>query len=171
MGKNDSLAAVAAAAAEDVAGVKIDLCVDKITEDVKASIDMDVEAIKKDAIAEERSRLAALDAIALPRCESIIAAAKESGQSAEATALEMVRHLKASKALDVTEAMRASAESVPEIEAAATPEAESKPSGEDGWAAEWRSKAALRAEFLTAEDYCAFRKAEANGRLRFHGRK
>lgn len=133
----------------------------------------DLDAVRREAAAAERKRIAALDALALPGCEAIIAAAKEDGAGVEATALLMVQQIKSSGALDAVAAMAKGAATVPALPdaahdpigaaaqgaapAAATPEA---------WAAEWSASAKLQAEFKTSTSYVAFKKAEASGRAR-----
>jgi hypothetical protein len=138
----------------------------------------DLDGIRREAAAAERARIVALDQIALPGCEAIIAAAKSAGTTPEQAAVEVVRHLKETGALDISKQMATAAASVPAIAdlphdpvgaaAAAKPAAGT----EAAWRAEFAASETLQAEFGGDEDsYVAYRKARAEGRARISGQK
>lgn len=191
MSNETGLAAVAAAAAGAVRApevvladpeppkVQADAVSDVAAQPLLAGAEIntpDLATVRSDAAKAERGRLLALDGITLPGCESIIAAAKEGGGSPESTALEMVRHIKATGALDAVKALSTAAASVPAlmdapvdpVSAAAPRPAASTP---EGWAADYAASPNLQAEFGSKETYVAFRRAEAAGRARILGRK
>lgn len=59
---------------------------------------VDAEAIRAAAVTEERTRLAAIDALAMPGAEAVIAACKADGTSADATAVKVLQAIKAAGA-------------------------------------------------------------------------
>lgn len=136
----------------------------------------DLAAVRSEAARAERARLLALDGLNLPGCAGIIAAAKESGATPEAAALEMVRHIRATGALDAVQALSSAAATVPPLQdAPLDPVQAEAPQPDAGtpeaWAAEHAASSALQAEFGTAEAYIAYRRAKADGRARILGRK
>lgn len=135
----------------------------------------DLDAIRAEAARAERARISRLDGMALPGCEAIISAAKESGAAPEAAAVQIVDHLRASKALDVSAAMATAAASVPDLPvaahdplagAAAAAGATTPAAGPEAWKAEYAASARLQAEFRSEGAYVAWRRAEASGRAR-----
>lgn len=183
MNSDEGLAAVAAAAAEGASAPEAKKDTPKAGPDASPATPKteepsgpDLEKVRSEAAASERTRLMELDAIQLPGCEAIIEAAKASGAAAEATALEMVKSIRASGALDVAKAMASGAAAIPAIDdAPVNPAAADAPKPAAGtaeaWAAEFNASADLQAEFGTIEAYTAFRKAEKSGRARILGGK
>lgn len=126
-------------------------------------------------LAAERSRMAALDALAA-KCAGqaealrIIGEAKASGATAEATALKLfsedvvgkIAVLGALQADDATAAGATPAPAGTGKPVAATPEA---------WSAEWAASATLQAQYPSSATYVAFKKAEAAGRVRILDRR
>jgi hypothetical protein len=171
MQPTEGLAAIAAAAAE---GMSAPDAPTPSTQDrgPETAALPDLDAIREEARMAERTRLCALDAISLPGCEDIITAAKDAGAGLEATALEMVRHLKATDALNVTAALSTAAETVPALsdaphDPAAAPAAPAQ-NTPDAWRAEYARSSDLQNEFSSADTYAAFRKAHAEGRVRIY---
>jgi capsid assembly protease len=54
----------------------------------------DVKAIRAEAITAERTRITAIEALAMPGAEAVITAAKAEGLSADATAVKIVQHMR-----------------------------------------------------------------------------
>lgn len=132
----------------------------------------DLDAVRQQAAAAERTRLMALDAIALPGCEAIITAAKNEGKSPEQAALEMVRHIRESGQLDISRQMATAAATVPTLaDAPHDPVGgisgpKPKAGTEEAWRAEFAASDRLQEEFASADDYVAYKKSEAAGRVR-----
>lgn len=130
----------------------------------------DTQKIVADAVAAERVRMAGLDKLALPGCESIISDAKASGASVEATAVQMVHHIQAAGLMDAAAALRASAETVPPIDS--TPHdpvgnaAGAVAQTAEGWAREFRASSDLQKEFQDEASYVAFKENVNAGRVR-----
>lgn len=188
MGHEEGLAAIAAAAAGAVRAPG-EVTADAVPPDA-ATADIatapadaadtdpapDLAAVRSEAARAERSRLLALDGISLPGCDGIIAAAKENGTSPEAAALEMVRHIRATGALDAVKALASAAATVPALDDAPLDPVRAEapkptPNTAEAWAADYAASAELQDEFGTRESYVAFRRAEAAGRARILGRK
>lgn len=129
------------------------------------------------AINAERARTAALDGLLAkmggnPKAAEIVAAAKADGSSAEATALKLIES-GATQQAAVLGAMREDDASA----AGARPAAAGAGAGKavastpEEWKAEWSASAELQAEFPSAENYAAFKRAETSGKVRiFNGR-
>jgi hypothetical protein len=135
---------------------------------------IDLAAVRAEAAVAERARIAALDAIALPGFEAMIATAKADGQAPAEVALAMCAALKASKRLDAVDALRAGAETVPPLDPAPNDPTAAAPApvaaeGEEAWRAEYAKSPALQAEFKLAggvDAFVAYRRAETAGRVR-----
>ena len=185
MGSEDGLAAVASAAAQGTASPSASKAAAEVDpapaqkpvqEASSAAAEPPAARSEKDIIAaaarDERTRIGAIDAIALPGCESIVSEAKESGASVEQCALSMVRHIKATGALDISCQMAAAAQTVPDIDAAPhDPSGEKKLSADapikDRAQREWDGSAEVRAEFGgDFASYLAFREGEEKGTVR-----
>lgn len=122
------------------------------------------------AVTEERARIAAIDEIAMDGHDTLVAAAKADGRSAEQLAVDMIKadkaaggtHLATLKSGDAAAAVPATPSSEPVISGQSqggTPEEQAE--------AKWDSDPALRAEFGGEKaDYLAFAKAETSGRAR-----
>lgn len=170
----EGLAAVAAAASE---GVSAPAAINNTPAPEAAPVaqpTVDLDALRREGAAAERSRLMALDNLALPGCEAIITAAKESGATADATAMEMVQHLKATGAVDVNKSLADAAETVPDLAEAPRAGAHDAPAvttaGLDADSpefdaavkAEWDADAKVRAEFSGGfGSYKSWRKLDA----------
>lgn len=184
MSNHENLATVAAAAAE---GAKKPAPAPEAAKAAQAAVDdktkanalqekakaPDLEAVRREAMQAERTRIAQLDAMALPGCEEILAEAKAEGRTPGETALAIVAHIKATGALDISKQMAASAETVPPLEggahdplAAAAGAAPAKAAGPEAWRAAYAASADLQAEFRDVETFLAFKSAEAAGRAR-----
>lgn len=59
---------------------------------------IDAEAIRAEATTAERARIAAIEALAMPGAEAVIAAAKADGTSADVTAVKVIQHVRAAGA-------------------------------------------------------------------------
>jgi signal peptide peptidase SppA len=115
----------------------------------------------------ERARILALEEAAPDGYDDLVAAAKaDPGQTAETLAVAILKkqkqdgaqHLEQrAKASDELNDLKSRASATGDAGAAAVPQTE------DGWKAEWAASEKLRAEYVNAADYIAYRKAEARG--------
>lgn len=123
-----------------------------------------------DAIAAERVRMCKIDAMALPGCESIISEAKASGASVGDTAVHMIQHIQKAGLMDAAAALRASAETVPALDAMPHDPMGNAggvvPQTAEGWGQEYRASSDLQKEFGSEAAYVAFNKNTAAGRVR-----
>lgn len=130
-----------------------------------AAASVDLDAIRAEAAAAERSRLLAIDALSVAGCETLIADAKANGWTPGDTAAAVVAKIKADGMLDAVAALSSAAATVPPIEASAsetgTPAlASGSPEGPETWAKNWHSSTKLQEEYPTAEAYVAVKRRE-----------
>lgn len=120
------------------------------------------------AIEEERGRIAAIDEIAVPGHEDLVAAAKADGRSAAQLALDIVKADKAAGGQHLAALREADARAaVPPLPQAGEPEVTTGGTDEEKAEATWAKDADLRAEFGGDRDaYLAWAKANASGRAR-----
>lgn len=120
-----------------------------------------------EAVAAERARIAAIDEIAVPGHDALVAAAKADGRSADQLARDILKAEKAAGG-DILSGLRAAdaAIAVPPVPAAPAAQAASGTPEEQAEAA-WDKDAALRAEFANDKAaYLAFARAAAKGLAR-----
>lgn len=121
------------------------------------------------AVAAERERVAAIDDLAIPGHETLIANAKADGTAPEAVAMAMVRAEKA-KGADRLTARRAAESEIGDLDAAPISDSAARaPSGatdDDSLKSEWDRDAKVRDEFSSFETFAAFRRAQAKGLVR-----
>ena len=133
------------------------------------------EAFQKGIIA-ERERILAIEKIAIPGHEDLVAKAKADGSmTAENLAMQMVMAEKRRGIIHLASLQTAEKELPPIPEAPATAASEticSEAPLEDRAKAEWNKSAELRREFGNEfEDYVAYKQAEENGSVRILTRK
>ncbi len=133
------------------------------------------EAFQKGIIA-ERERILAIEKIAIPGHEDLVAKAKADGSmTAETLAMQMVMAEKRRGITHLASLQTAEKELPPIPEAPATVASEticSEAPLEDRAKAEWNKSAELRREFGNEfEDYVAYKQAEENGSVRILTRK
>lgn len=153
-----------APAAETPAGItqaQLDAAVAKATSDATTAAQASIDA--------DRNRMAALDALALkagPAAAEIITAAKKDGTSAEAAALAIINagaHLPAAVTAALLADDRTAAGATPAVPGSGSSTAAQDP---DGWKAEYAANPKLQADFATAADYVAFKKADSRGAVK-----
>lgn len=134
------------------------------TTETEAAVTAGVDA----ALTTERTRVAAIDEIARPGAEALVAQAKAEGWDAGQLALEMVKADKAAGAGFVADLAEADAgAAVAAVKPATTEGAGAGATAEEKAEADWDRNADLRAEFGGDKaSYLAFVKAEAGGRVR-----
>ncbi|MCM5560309.1 hypothetical protein [Pleomorphomonas sp. JP5] len=126
---------------------------------------VDLDAIRAEAAAAERTRIMSIDALAVAGCETLIADAKSNGWTPGDTATAVVAKIKADGMLDAVAALSSAAATVPAI-AADTTEAGTAapvagaPEGPETWAKSWHASEKLQEEFPTAEAYVAVKRRE-----------
>lgn len=138
----------------------------------KSGAASDTETAVAAALEEERSRVAAIDEIARPGAEDMVAKAKAEGWTAETLALEMVKADKAKGAGYVADLAAQDGEAAVVSKRPAQTEGAGGTPEEQAEAA-WERDADLRAEFGGNKDaYLAFKRREAAGNIhQFNGKK
>lgn len=114
---------------------------------------------------EERARLMALDALAVPGCEAILSAAKDNGTAPGVAAIEILTSLKAAGRLDAIAALQAASAKVPEVPTVAhdpvggSTGLSALPEGPDRWKAEYAALPdKFRGDYPTEASFLASRK-------------
>lgn len=132
-----------------------------------------VAGFKAEGAKAERERIAAIDALAMPGHEELVAKAKAEGHSAADLAMAIVGAEKAARAsmLSSLEADEAKVKGLrPEPANGVTAEnaQDQKPAlaGEALWKSEFAGSADLQAEFGDEAHYLAFKRADARGGIR-----
>lgn len=131
-------------------------------------------ALRAEGAASERARILGIEAHAMPGHEALVASLKADGsvtpdiaagrilaaeKAARGTQLQAIRDVEtATGKVPAAPSSQPSATAVDEK--ATTPE---------GWAKEYEASTALQAEFATAADYVAIKRAETNGKVRVLG--
>jgi hypothetical protein len=145
----------------------------EIAAEVQSDFDAKLEAAKKQARTEgasaERERILAIEANALPGHEELVAKLKgDPSVSADAAAGRMLQAEREARERQA-QGIKGVEQHTGNVAAAPTPAADTgqpKATTPDGWKAEWSNNEALQGEFATAEDYAAFKQAEASGKVR-----
>jgi hypothetical protein len=132
------------------------------------------DEIRKQAIAEERARIAGIDAIAIPGHEALVRELKENGTSVGDAAIALAKAEKAArdKALDH---VAATDKVLPMVVPSADPEAGAAAADDRGneidavaekAGAEWDKDPSVRDGFVGRANYVSFKQAEASGVVR-----
>ena len=161
-----------APAADKTAGTFTQADLDAAIAQASAASSVNLEAKVKEAIATDRTRVAALDGLLAkmggnPKAIEIVAAAKADGSMAEATALKLIE-----AGATVQAAVLGAIQTDDASASAASPAAPADSAGmstastPDEWKAEYTADPKLRADFATAADYVAFKKADARGAVK-----
>ena len=138
----------------------------------QADAEAKAKADADQAVAADRTRVATLDGLLAkmggnPKAGEIVAAAKADGSTAEATALKLI-----DAGAPVQAAVLGAIQADDASAAAASPAAAAGGAGKttastpDEWKAEYAANPKLRADFATADDYVAFKKADARGAVK-----
>lgn len=122
----------------------------------------------------ERDRLAAIDDIARPGFEKIVAEAKADGKSTAADVALTMAKAEKSRGADHLSTIKAETDNMPSIDPSASnapaAKAEEDPSltVEDRAKAAWNKDEKIRKEFSSLDAYTAFLRAEETGRIRLY---
>jgi hypothetical protein len=126
--------------------------------------------LRVEAASAERARILGIEANALPGHEKLVADMKADASitpdMAAGRILAAERALRGSAAQAIRDVEQATGVVAP-APASVAPAPASKASTPEGWKAEYAASGALQGEFATAEDYAAFKEAEAAGKVRF----
>lgn len=134
-------------------------------------------AARTEGATAERERIAAIDKLARPGREKIIADAKaDATMTADKTAIAILAADDAKRDAALAgiksvedEGGKVKASHTPTGQAPAGEQQQLKGATPDEWKAEYAASAALQSEFASVEDYVAIRKAEVGGKVRVLG--
>lgn len=134
----------------------------------KAEAKAETAKAVSEAVAADRTRMAALDGLLMKVAgnadgEKIVAAAKADGSSAEATALKLADAGAFTKAAVLGALAKDDKGAGGASPAAAGADQAQVPQTKEGWTAEWNASADLKAAYPKVEHYTAFKAAEARG--------
>ncbi|MFT6659910.1 S49 family peptidase [Maritalea sp.] len=116
------------------------------------------------AAAEERDRIAGIQALAQPGCDDLIAAMIADGKTTPAEAAHRImtsdefKKGKTLSALASDDNLASGATPAPSAAIATSDKVEQTP---EGWTAEWNASEGLQSKFMSAADYVAMKKREA----------
>lgn len=125
---------------------------------------VDLDAIRAEAAAAERTRIMSIDALAVAGCETLIADAKANGWTPGDTATAVVAKIKADGMLDAVAALSSAAATVPAIAASPSEDGNhseaAAPESPEKWAKDWTASTKLQDEYPTVEAYVAIMRRE-----------
>lgn len=125
---------------------------------------VDLDAIRAEAAAAERSRIMAIDALAVAGCDTLIADAKAKAWTPGDTAMAVVAKIKADGMLDAVAALSSAAATVPAIAASPSEDGNhteaAAPESPEKWAKDWTASTKLQDEYPTVEAYVAIMRRE-----------
>lgn len=142
-----------------------------------AEIDKAKAEAKAEGAAAERERIKGVEDAALPGFDSLVAEMKFDGKTTPGdAALRINRAHKESlagkaKAIEDVEKHTGKVNSAPTGNLSANPPVAPVAQTKEGWRAEYERTPALQAEFLSADDYAAYKAAEAAGRVKILGNR
>lgn len=131
---------------------------------IRAEAKNDQQSLIDKAAAEERDRIAGIQALAEPGCDDLIAEMVADGKTTPAEAAHRImtsdeyKKGKTLSALQSDDQLAQGAEPAPSAAQQSGNKVEQTP---DGWTAEWEANAELQEQFVEASDYVAFKKREA----------